>query len=60
MQTIKDKFAAIHYASFRGNIEICEVLLNNGADSSLVNQYGLNVMHIAAQGDQPISLYFFK
>lgn len=37
MQTIKDKFAAIHYASFRGNIEICQALLDNGADSSLVN-----------------------
>ena len=37
MQTLKDKFAAIHYASFRGNIEICQALLNNGADSTLVN-----------------------
>jgi ankyrin repeat protein len=37
MQTLKDKFAAIHYASFRGNIEICESLLNNGADSALIN-----------------------
>ena len=23
------------------------------------NQFGLNVLHIAAQGDMPISLYFF-
>lgn len=60
MQTQKDKFAAIHYASFRGNIEMCQTLLDNGANMNLQNQYGLNVMHIAAQGDQPISLYFFK
>ena len=24
------------------------------------NNFGINVMHVAAQGDQPISLYFFK
>lgn len=23
------------------------------------NQFGLNVLHIAAQGDMPISLYYF-
>ena len=35
-------------------------MIDNGADLYLRNQYGLNVLHIAAQGDQPISLYFFK
>ena len=24
------------------------------------NNFGINVMHVGAQGDQPISLYFFK
>jgi palmitoyltransferase ZDHHC13/17 len=24
------------------------------------NNFGINVMHVAAQGDQPISLFFFK
>jgi Ankyrin repeats (3 copies) len=24
------------------------------------NNYGINVMHVAAQGDQPVSLYYFK
>jgi ankyrin repeat protein len=24
------------------------------------NAYGLNVLHISAQGDQPVSLYYFK
>lgn len=35
MQTIKDKFAAIHYASFRGNVDICQILMDNGADNTL-------------------------
>ena len=25
-----------------------------------VNLFGLNVLHLAAQGDQPLSLYYFK
>jgi palmitoyltransferase len=36
------------------------MLVDNGADILAKNQYGLNVMHIAAQGDQPISLFYFK
>jgi hypothetical protein len=24
------------------------------------NNFGINVMHVAAQGDQPVSLYYFK
>ncbi len=47
-QTQKDKFTALHYASFRGNIDIIEELIENKADINIVNQYGLNVMHIAA------------
>ena len=26
----------------------------------LKNNFGINVMHVAAQGDQPLSLYYFK
>lgn len=60
LQTKKDKFTALHYASFRGNVELCKLLVDNGADVNVRNHFGLNVMHIAAQGDQPISLFFFK
>mmetsp|Transcript_4709 Transcript_4709/g.8036 ORF Transcript_4709/g.8036 Transcript_4709/m.8036 type:complete len:188 (+) Transcript_4709:387-950(+) len=58
-QTFKDKFAALHYASFRGNIDQCRVLLEAGAELMIKNRHGLNVLHIAAQGDQPASLYYF-
>ena len=60
MKTTKDSFSALHYASFRGNIHFCDNLIENGADIHAKNAYGLNVLHIAAQGDQPISLYYFK
>jgi palmitoyltransferase len=39
---------------------VLDVLISYGADHKAKNQFGLNVMHIAAQGDQPISLYYFK
>ena len=34
--------------------------MDNGADMHSRNMHGLNVVHIAAQGDQPISLFYFK
>eukprot|EP00350_Pseudokeronopsis_sp_OXSARD2_P011201 CAMPEP_0170560390 /NCGR_PEP_ID=MMETSP0211-20121228/48676_1 /TAXON_ID=311385 /ORGANISM="Pseudokeronopsis sp., Strain OXSARD2" /LENGTH=45 /DNA_ID= /DNA_START= /DNA_END= /DNA_ORIENTATION= len=37
-----------------------DLLINNGADIKSKNKYGISVMHIAAQGDQPLSLYYFK
>ena len=34
--------------------------MDSHADMHARNMHGLNVLHIAAQGDQPISLYYFK
>jgi len=53
-------FTALHYASFRGNIKLCEKLIEYSADIDAVNNNGLNVIHMAAQGDQPASLVLFK
>jgi ankyrin repeat protein len=50
----------LHFTSFKGNISLGTALLANGADINATNLMGINVMHAAAQGDQPISLYFFK
>lgn len=36
-QTTKDKFTALHYASFRGNIDIIEILIENKADINISN-----------------------
>jgi hypothetical protein len=55
-------FRAIHFASYRGNIQMVKLLIQNGCNYSinLINEKGLNVLHMAAQGDQPTSLVYFK
>lgn len=60
MKTEEDGFTALHFASFRGNIALIKLLMKNGADMYIRNNFGINVMHVAAQGDQPISLFYFK
>ena len=50
-KTVKEEFAALHFASFNGNIEVCQMLLEEGADKYILNKHGLNCMHVAAQGD---------
>ena len=47
-QTTKDKFTALHYASYRGNVDMMKILVDLGADIYLQNMFGLNVLHIAA------------
>ena len=39
---------------------LCRLLVESGADKFCVNNFGINVLHTAAQGDQPISLQYFK
>jgi len=36
-----------------------ELLERYGADIHVKNNQGLNVMHIGAQGDQPVSMAYF-
>jgi ankyrin repeat protein len=58
-QTYKEGFTPLHFSSFRGNLEIIKKLLKIGADMHIVNHNGINVLHVAAQGDQAISLVIF-
>ncbi len=53
-------YTPIHYASFRGNIDLIEILIENGADYYIKSLKGLNVLHLASQGDRVESLIFFK
>lgn len=47
-----EKFTALHFATYHGNLELIEILINElGSDYTLKNCYGSSVMHIAAQGD---------
>ena len=51
---------ALHYASFRGNIDIINILIFYGADISILSGKSLNVIDFACQGNQPKSLVFFN
>jgi len=53
-------FNALHYTAFRGNVKILEKLIENGADITIKNNNGLSVIHMAAQGDKPNVLVYFK
>ena len=50
---------AIHYASFRGNVKIIKLLIDNGADITIKTNRDLNVIHYACQGNRPNSLMYF-
>ena len=53
-------YTALHYASYRGNIDMINKLIENGAEVETTNTRGLNVLHMASQGNQPSSLVYFK
>ena len=49
----------LHYASFRGDIPIIKLLIENGADITKTTNRQLNVIHYCAQGNRPNALMFF-
>ena len=53
-------YTAILFASYRGNIDTIKILIENGADIYSTNIQGLNVVHMASQGNQPSSIVYFK
>ena len=55
-----EEFTALHLASFKGNMDAIRALIAYGANIHAVNKFGLNMLHVAAQGDVACSLYFFK
>lgn len=52
-------FTALHYASYHGNPAMIDLLLTAGADMYAINDCGINMLHVAAQGDSPYSIAFF-
>lgn len=61
MQTANSEgFTALHYASFTGNAKMIRILVKYEANIFAVNSQGLTMMHLAAQGDQPYSLTYFR
>lgn len=55
----EEGFTALHFASFHGNIKLIRYLIDLGGKIEMKNRQGTNMLHVAAQGDQPASLYFF-
>ena len=50
---------ALHYASLKGNIKIIKLLIENNANINELTNTKLNLIHFAAQGNQPNSIVFF-
>jgi ankyrin repeat protein len=50
-ETEGPRFSALHFASFTGNLRLLNLMVENGANILAVNAYGINMMHVAAQGD---------
>ena len=53
-------YTCMHYASYKGNIEMIKFLEGLGANVLMLTKLGLNCLHLASQGDQITSaLYFY-
>jgi palmitoyltransferase len=57
-------FTCLHLAAFRGNLvrstqHAIKLLIEHGADIHKLSHQGLSVVHVAAQGDQPLVVAFF-
>lgn len=50
----------LHFASFHGNIQLIKLLMRNKADYKKLTKEGINMLHVAAQGDQAYSLTYFR
>ncbi|CAD8192768.1 unnamed protein product [Paramecium pentaurelia] len=59
-QQTEDGFVAFHFAAYRGNIEMINEFEKCGANLYIRNAQGMNGLHLAAQGDQPKSVVYFK
>ena len=49
---------ALHYASYKGNIPLLQLLIKSGASVDAVTNLGKNVMHMAAEGNQPSMMIY--
>ena len=58
--TDEDSNSPLLYASFKGSYEKVDCLIKNGAKIEMRNFMGLSVMHMAAEGDKPNMLIYFK
>lgn len=53
-------FTALHFASYHGNPRTIDLLVESGANIYATNKQEINMLHVAAQGNAPYSLAYFK
>ena len=56
----KQGYTAMHYAAYRGNIYLIKLLSEYKADINCRNKRNLSIMHLAAQGNSPLTLIYIK
>ena len=49
---------ALHYAAYKGNIPLLQFLITSGASVDAVTNLGKNVIHMAAEGNQPSMMIY--
>lgn len=55
-----EEFTALHFATYHGNYNLIKFLIDTAkADIHKRNKFGSTVLHIAAQGDQALPIYYF-
>ena len=59
MENLELGFTPLHYASYHGNPKMIDILIKDGADMYAVNNQGINMLHVAAQGDSVYSIAYF-
>ena len=52
-------FTALHYAAINGNIKMIKLLQKYGAKIDQVTNLGKNIMHLAAESNQPSIIAYF-
>jgi hypothetical protein len=50
----------LHFASYNGNAQIIQYLLSLGANPHILSKRKMNMIHLAAQGDQPYGIAYFR
>ena len=59
-KTDGDNQTALHLASFRGNIKIIKLLIENHAEINALTTNGYNMIHKAAMGNKPSAIVYFN
>ena len=56
----KDGLTAIHYAAYKGNIQILDYLKNKGGNLKAETQNEVNALHLAAQTDKVETFIYYR